>query len=245
MLTKDEAICIRTVDYSETSQIVTFFTNKNGKIGAIAKGSKRPKSPFEGPIEMLSMGRIVFAQHTEGKLNTLTEFQQQPALSCLTGNLFALNSALFAAELINKLTDEHDPHQKLFDSFIIFLRNIQTAKDNSGILSQMVLFQLSLLKEIGLLPIFNACINCRNNFNENWQQTYFSSSANGLVCRDCETGFTEKIKLTSQTASCLADLKLIAETKEKTLNEIEKILVYHFTEILHHPPKMAKYILMR
>ncbi|GAG46470.1 unnamed protein product, partial [marine sediment metagenome] len=29
----------------------------------------------------------------------------------------------------------------------------------------------------------------------------------------------------------------------KTLNEIEKILIYHFTEILGRPPKMAKYIL--
>ena len=35
MLTKDLAICIRTVDYSETSQIVTFFTKAHGKIGAI------------------------------------------------------------------------------------------------------------------------------------------------------------------------------------------------------------------
>ncbi|MHC4155757.1 MAG: DNA repair protein RecO, partial [Planctomycetota bacterium] len=56
MLTKDEAICIRAVDYSETSQIVTFFTRANGKVGAIAKGSKRPKSAFDGAIEVFSHG---------------------------------------------------------------------------------------------------------------------------------------------------------------------------------------------
>ncbi|MHC4433863.1 MAG: DNA repair protein RecO, partial [Planctomycetota bacterium] len=48
MLTKDMAICIRAVDYSETSQIVTLFARDTGKIGAIAKGSKRPKSKFDG-----------------------------------------------------------------------------------------------------------------------------------------------------------------------------------------------------
>ncbi|MFQ6036643.1 MAG: DNA repair protein RecO, partial [Sedimentisphaerales bacterium] len=56
MLIKDTAICIRAVDYSETSQIVTFFTRATGKIRAIAKGSKRPKSAFDGPIEILSFG---------------------------------------------------------------------------------------------------------------------------------------------------------------------------------------------
>lgn len=37
MLIKDYAICIRVIDYSETSQIVTFFTKTAGKISAIAK----------------------------------------------------------------------------------------------------------------------------------------------------------------------------------------------------------------
>ena len=60
MMTKDLGICISAIDYSETSQIVTFFTRETGKISAIAKGSKRPKSAFGGPIEILAYGNIVF-----------------------------------------------------------------------------------------------------------------------------------------------------------------------------------------
>ncbi len=243
MLTKDSAICIRTVDYSETSQVVTFFTRENGKIGTIAKGSKRPKSSFDGPVEMFSVGQIVFTQHAEGKLDILTEFQQQPAFSHLASNLFALNTSLFAAEMLNKLTDDYDPGPVLFDSFLLFLQNTQTAKSKSGILAQLVLFQLTLLKEAGLKPILNACVNCKNAYKANWRQTYFSSSANGLVCRDCEAGFPDKIRVTLKAANCLADSKQLDAAGEDTLNEIEKILVYHFTQILHHPPKMAKYIL--
>ena len=44
-------------------------------------------------------------------------------------------------------------------------------------------------------------------------------------------------------ANCLDNLKIIAEAQEKTLNEIEKILIGHFTELLGHRPKMAKHIL--
>ena len=247
MLTKDSGLCIRALDYSETSQIVTFFTRATGKISAIAKGSKRPKSAFDGPIEVFSHGKIVFSDSTKEKLATLTEFEQQPGLDFLRTNLFALNCALFAAELVSNLTDEYDPHPQLFDSFLQFLQGTNeqqaTSDEHRDMLVSLILFQLSLLKEVGLQPILNACVNCKNLFSADWAQIYFSSIANGLICRDCEASFTDKIRLTKNAANCLANLKLIGDANEKTLNEIEKILVYHFTELLHHPPKMAKYVL--
>jgi len=243
MLTKDVAVCIRALDYSETSQIVTFFTRATGKIGAIAKGSKRPKSAFDGPIEVFSHGRIVFSDSSKEKLATLTEFEQQPGFSNLRNNLFALNCCLFGAELVNSLTDDYDPHPGLFDSFMQFLQNTGNAKNKSEMLALLILFQLTLLKEVGLRPILNACANCKIDFHAGWSQGYFSSSANGLICRDCEANFHNKMVLTKNAAACLADLKLLAKSQEKTLNEIERILIYHFTEIIGRPPKMAKHII--
>ncbi len=120
MPTKDRAVCLRAIDYSETSQIVTLFGRLSGKIRAIAKGSKRAKSAFDGPIEALSFGDIVFSGARKEGLATLTEFQQQPVPGRLRGHLFTLNSALFAAELLDRLTDEYDPHPDLFDHLIQF-----------------------------------------------------------------------------------------------------------------------------
>jgi len=111
VLTKDTAICIRAVDFSETSQIVTFFARAAGKISAIAKGSKRPKSAFDGPIEIFSYGKIVFADSNKEKLATLTEFESAyggPGFSGLSSNLFTLNCCLFSTELLNKFTHEPD-----------------------------------------------------------------------------------------------------------------------------------------
>jgi DNA repair protein RecO (recombination protein O) len=248
MLTKDTAICIRTTDYSETSQIVTLFTRTTGKISAIAKGSKRPKSAFDGPLEVLSCGEIVFSDSSRERLATLTEFQQKPAFADLANNLFALNCCLFGAELVNSLTHDYDPHPELFDSFLQFLQNANKHQEHRKVLALLVLFQLTLLREIGLMPILNACVNCKTPYchsraSGNPPQAYFSSSANGLICGDCEASFPDKIKLTKNAANCLTNTKLLSEANEKTLNEIEKLLVHHFTEILHHPPKMAKYVL--
>jgi DNA repair protein RecO (recombination protein O) len=249
MLTKDLAICIRAIDYSETSQIVSFFTRATGKIDAIAKGSKRPKSPFDGPIEVLSHGNIVFTASAGEKLATLTEFQQQPTLINLRNNLFVLYVCLFAAELMNKLTHDYDPHPELFDSFLEFLNNANqqhsTSDQQRDILALLILFQLAMLREIGLQPILNHCVNCKTQYATcNTQyETYFSSSANGLICRDCESSFPDKIRLTKEASACLVRLKQIPESAEKTLKEIEKVLVHHLTGLLGRTPKMAKHIL--
>ena len=241
MLTKDTAICIRTTDYSETSQIVTFFARQSGKIGAIAKGSKRPKSAFDGPIEMLSAGKIIFTHRPQRKLATLTEFEHQPGFGNLSKNLFAMNCSLFAAELTNHLTTDYDPHPELFDAFLQFLHDITDQHDP---LTLLILFQLTLLREVGLRPILNKCANCKCAFNDNWPKVYFSTIANGLTCRDCENSLPDRSGITTSAARILTDLKQIAHTNKETLQEIEKVLINHFTELLHRRPKMAKHILM-
>ncbi|MBL7185733.1 MAG: DNA repair protein RecO [Phycisphaerae bacterium] len=247
MLTKDMAICIRAVDYSETSQIVTLFTRDTGKIGAIAKGSKRLKSTFDGPIEILSHGQILFADSNKDTLATLTEFQQEPTLLNLRKNLFALYCCYFAAELVNGLIHDYDPHPELFESFLQFLQNAGRHETRHGMLAALILFQLGLLNEIGLQPVLTHCANCKTKYEYRASsiehQVYFSSSANGLVCRDCEINFADKIRLSKDVATCLTNLKQIPASTEEILAEIEKVMVLHLTELFGRPPRMAKHIM--
>ncbi len=246
MLTKDLAICIRTIDYSETSQIVTLFTRKTGKLSTIAKGSKRPKSAFEGPIEILCFGEIVFSDSNKEKLATLTEFQQQ-TFRHLADDLVGLNYCLCAAELLDRLTTEYDPHPELFDCFLSLLKNInelQAARDeHRKFLVLLIRYELVLLREIGLLPVLDACANCKSAVSLSWPQGYFSNSAPGLICSDCEASFPDRTVISSETLDCLSNMKQLTAASEKTLNEIENILISYFTHILGRPPRMAKYIL--
>jgi len=246
MPTTDDAVCIRAIDYSETSQIATFFTRNTGKIGAIAKGSKRPKSAFDGPIEIFAHGRLVFSGSNRQGLATLTEFQQQPGFSNLPKDLFVLNCCFFAAELVNLLTGDYDAHPGLFDNFLEFLQNADQLRPSADlhrdILALLIRFQLDLLKEIGLLPVLNSCVNCKKTFSPAWPEIYFSNPANGLLCKDCETSFPEKMRLTKSAADCLANPAAIAQAKKTTLKQVEQALVSYFTYNLGRPPKMAKHI---
>ncbi len=250
MLTNDCAICVRAIDYSETSQVVTFFTRRTGKVTMIAKGAKRQRSPFGGPVEIFSYGSIVFSDSGRDKLATLVEFEPLAGTlntSVLTGDIFILNCCLFAAELVNVLTKDYDPHPGLFDGLLKFLRDVTGGKATpaarTALLTQLALFQLRLLREIGLSPVLEHCVNCKNPFSTRWHEVYFSITAKGLICRDCQGPFPDRIGLTLQAARCLADIKSLTSAGEPQIRQVEDILIRYITDVLGRPPKMAKYIL--
>ena len=67
------ALVLRTVDFSESSLVVTLFTREFGKIGALAKGARRLKGPFESALDLLALCRIVFLRKSSDALDLLTE----------------------------------------------------------------------------------------------------------------------------------------------------------------------------
>jgi len=249
MQVKDSAICLRAVNYSETSQVVTLLTREQGKIGAMAKGSRRAKSSFDGPVEVFSFGDVVFTiKDSGGQLAILTEFNQQPRFRLLSRNLNALNAALFASELTEKFLEDHDPHPPLFDKLTKFLDMVQETKEQSQILAWLILYQVRLLEETGVMPVFDACVNCSADAAEassfgNKSGFYFSSRENGLLCSGCEMAFPEKRAIDAGLITILNTPAKLPKTNIKKLKQIEQLLIYHFTELLGKPPKMAKYFI--
>ena len=242
---KDTVICIRKVDYSETSQVVTFFARDAGKLPTMAKGSRRKKSSFGGSIEIFSFGQAVYLPGRSSRLATLTEFDPKPIFIGLSRSLTSLNAAMYAAELVDRFTEEHDPHPMLFDAFVQFLEDIQLETNQSETLAYLIVFQLALLNEVGTKLVLERCANCKVKFTDSWTGAYFSSTANGLVCPDCETSFVDKMRLNRDIANCMADLRNLSSANNQTIAQFEKIITYHFTALMHRPPKMAKYFIGR
>ncbi|MHC4771782.1 MAG: DNA repair protein RecO [Planctomycetota bacterium] len=241
MLTNDTAICLRAVNYSETSQVVTLFTRNHGKVAAMAKGSRRTKSSFDGPIEVFSFGDVSFIIKESGaQLAMLTEFGQQPRFRMLSQNLNALNAALFAAELTEKFLEDHDPHPELFDKYLKFLEMLQREDGPASRLAWLILYQLRLLEETGVALMLDTCVNCGS---EQTRGCYFSSRENGLLCSNCEMAFAEKRAIDPTLLDRLNNPAKLTKTGVKKLKEIESLLIYHFTELLHKPPRMAKYFI--
>jgi DNA repair protein RecO (recombination protein O) len=245
---KDQAICLRAMDYSETSQIVTLLTRSHGRIQVIAKGAKRAKSSFGGPIERFSRGEILYLPNENSSLYTLREFHQlYDLVLTMSRHLDAYHCALLGTELLTKLIHDHDPHDMLFDAFVQYLQDLgsPTGPDTSkrDRLGLLIVFQLSLLREVGLFPVFSQCLNCNMIMTEAQNDSFFSHEANGLVCRDCEMNYPDRIPLSKDILACLTQISLLAGASVQTLLCVERLLIDHFTYLLRARPKTAKWVL--
>src|SRR3954465_10541511 len=110
---KTQAIVLKLVEFSETSCVLTMFTEDFGKVGALAKGARRPKGPFEGALDLLAMVRIVFLRKSSDALDLLTEAKLERRFRCGQRDLARLYAGYYVAELLTELTERGDPHAAL------------------------------------------------------------------------------------------------------------------------------------
>jgi DNA repair protein RecO (recombination protein O) len=182
-LVSDRCICLRKVEYSETSQILTLFARAHGMTRVIAKGAHRKTrqgaSKFGGGIDLLDLGEAVFSHSTERDLAPLTEWSLQDGHLELRRALRPVYLAQYAAELVSMTIEEHDPHPELFDRLQQTLVDLATPRREEEFLS----FQLDLLREAGYMPQLQSCASCGGSVGD---RAYFSPSLSGVICRNCE-----------------------------------------------------------
>ncbi len=232
-LTRDSCICLRRVEYSETSQILTLFGREHGLLRLIAKGAHRRTkagaSKFDGGVDLLDLGDAVFSLRLEKDLATLTEWSLRDGHLELRQNLRALYLGQYAAELCSLLIEEHDPHPQLFDRLTQTILDLHTHRQEEVFLA----FQLDLFREAGYLPNFAACANCGSEFTDRDPHWSFSAFRSGLVCRNCETIAHDRIPLDAHLISLIATLTRLPRLDDATAARLPR-LTRHQTDPLNH-----------
>jgi DNA repair protein RecO (recombination protein O) len=183
-LEKTKALVLRTVDFSETSKVVTLFSREFGKLRALAKGGRRLKGSFEVALDLLSVCSISVIRKPTAELDLLTEAVLLERFDGLRRSLPALYAAYYVAEILDGTTPGAEPHPELFDATVATLRQLAEGADR---LIELVRFQLRLLKSLGYAPNLDECAGCGANV-ELTSRTAFSVSAGGLVCPRCAPG---------------------------------------------------------
>src|ERR1035437_2239100 len=157
MAISDQAICIRTSDFSETSQVLTLLARESGLVRLLAKGSKRARSK-SGALDLFSEGQCVFAGTHKPTLGTLMEFAETAPHTDLRGDLGRLNAGLYMLELCASLLGEADPHPEVFD----LLHNALARLGQADACPQAVLafFQWRMARHAGLLGQWRKSVTC-------------------------------------------------------------------------------------
>jgi DNA repair protein RecO (recombination protein O) len=176
---------LRSIEVFETSLVVTLFTRELGKVSALAKGGRRPKSAFQGGLDLLGVSDIVVYPKASEALDLLVEAAPVERFAPLRRDLAALYAGYYLAELLSELTDVHDPHPRLFDAARITLRHLGDAELRSR---RVLRFELACLRELGLMPALEACAHCGAVIEGIGESVWFGLASGGVLCDACRTG---------------------------------------------------------
>lgn len=150
MILRTDAVVLRSMEYGETSHIVTLFTRQKGRLAVLAKGSRLPKSRFGASLQLLAYTQVVFYYKAGRGLQTLRESALVEPLLGIGRSLEKLRSGLRMVELVGALMQEEDPAPNVFELLVDTLRRLDAADANVGTL--LPYFELRLSGALGFAP---------------------------------------------------------------------------------------------
>jgi DNA repair protein RecO (recombination protein O) len=139
---------LHTYPFKETSLIVELFSKQFGRVAAVAKGARRPRSAMRGQLQSFQMLAATWSGKNE--LKTLHGLEWADALLSLEGE--ALMCGFYLNELLLRLLPREDAHEALFDYYQATIKTLAKGQD---LASHLRRFELRLLQEMGYaVPLF-------------------------------------------------------------------------------------------
>ncbi|HKF82780.1 MAG TPA: DNA repair protein RecO [Solirubrobacterales bacterium] len=179
-----EAIVLRSIRYGEADRILHLYSQSRGRIGAIAKGARKPKSRFGGRLEpffrldlMLHEGR--------GDLMTVTSAATVEGYPRLRSSGAALTAGARACDAALRLLDAAEPNPPAYNLLCRYLALLDDpAEPRAAGLETALSFRIKLALVAGFAPELASCAHC----GEADHLVGFSGAAGGVVCGSCEAG---------------------------------------------------------
>ena len=179
-LVKTTAITLKSRKWGEADRIVTVYARNLGKIRAVARGARRPKSRMGGALEPLTLCELNLFEKSGDSLYRVSQVDLIEPFIKFREDLTMMAAAARMANVVGAVTPDGDPDPHLFDTLEQGLRSLVVSDDAA---LTALLFQIRLLGLTGFRPQTDHCAACGKT--KEIQDPQFSPASGGLVCVTC------------------------------------------------------------
>lgn len=180
-IVKTEAVVLSKINYGDTSSIAALFTEDSGKISAIIKGGRNPKSKLGNIVDPLNHLQIIYYKKENRDLQLLSGAEIISHFPVMRENLEILRYSFAVIELVRNLSPDDEPNVKVFKGLVRILSLFDSSKEHPGITFGR--FYLFYISEIGYRLELNKCSVCNRTDLKNRVLGYNNES--GLLCDRC------------------------------------------------------------
>ena len=179
-LYRDKGVVLRSYKLGESDRIVVLMTEQHGKVRAVAKGIRKPKSKIGARLEPLSHVEVQLYKGRE--LDTVSQVELIDSSARLHSNLDKLTQGMSMLEAVDQIAEDREPSPHLYRMLNGAL-NALMEHDSPVMLAA---FYWKLLAAEGVSPQVHACVGCASKD----RLVAFDIFHGGVQCQTCRTGIS-------------------------------------------------------
>ncbi|MBS4535282.1 DNA repair protein RecO [Clostridium sp. D2Q-14] len=177
MLYKLQGIVLKATKLNDSDKIITIFTKEQGKIQAIGKDVRNPKSKLVGSTQVFALSEFILYK---GKgLYNINQGEVIKSFYPLREDLKKLAYASYIIELVNSGVIEEESNIKVFG---LLEKTLSLIISDNRYKQIVRAFELKFISYLGYRPHLINCVNCNNDIIKNVR---FSIVHSGLLCENC------------------------------------------------------------
>jgi DNA repair protein RecO (recombination protein O) len=175
-----EAIVIRARDFDEADKILVLLTREEGKVQAVARGARRPRSRYSAAGQLFTQVKAGLFHGRQ--LDTLSQVEIVESFRNLREDLVRMAYGSYVCELMDEMVKEK---QRLESTYLLLLTTLHLLNalefEPEPILRS---YELKLLSMLGFRPSFETCVVCGNDPGPA-PFVRFVPALGGVICPTC------------------------------------------------------------
>jgi DNA repair protein RecO (recombination protein O) len=172
---KTRGIIVKEVNTGEADKIVTIFSRNQGRISALAKGGRRPRSKLSAASQILCYGEYMLYSGKEmysiNSCDVIEPFYE------IRNDLVKLTYAAHFTDIVMEIIQENQPSPKLLKLLLNTLYMLARTDKQPELLASI--FELRAVSSAGYAPHVQTCMKCGEAPEKNY---FFSYQRCGFLC---------------------------------------------------------------
>ena len=177
---KSTAIVLKSINWRDSSKIVTLFSREEGKLSVIAKGAKQLKSKYQGILESINLLEVVIYISASRKLQILGQAAVEDSFKGIRSDYEKTGYTFALLELTDTFFKEGSVDTIYFDFLISLLSELEKITDPRVVFWY---FLIKLGSYLGFKPVFDQCATCSTSILA--EESVFSIKEGAIICRKC------------------------------------------------------------
>ncbi|MBQ3705135.1 MAG: DNA repair protein RecO [Clostridia bacterium] len=178
--TEHTAIVLRHVNYRDNDRMVTLFSPSRGRIDAIIRNCRKPKSHNLNAGELFALGDYMLME--SGGRATVTSVHLIETFYALRQDYERLTCGTYVLSLTEAVIEPEQERQELFMLLLHTLSRLSFSDQPWRPLLSGFLLHFAACE--GFKPRLNHCVQCGKRMGEEGP-FFFDMAEGGLCCREC------------------------------------------------------------